>query len=110
ANTGAITVTGTGNEIDNESAAGVSNSGTIEVKAAAALTLTGDTRDNTSGPLTVAGTGPLPLASTTISKGTLANNGALDLTGSDKIQTGALANTGAITVTGPGTKSNTESA
>ena len=97
--------------------ASFANSGNIEVKAGATLTLDGDTLDNTSGTITVdAGTlatptaGLLTVTSTTISNGALDNNGTLDLTGGVLIQTGALANTGQINVTGTGNAIDNETA
>ena len=112
-NTAAFDVSGIGNEVDNEIA--FTNSGTIELKPSAQLTLTGDTVNNTGGFITVdahtaAPATTLTLGSTTVSNGTVTNNDTLDLTGNDKIQTGALDNTAALDVSGLGNEIDNETA
>ena len=97
-NGGLIKVTGTGNEIENESGGtaftsgtnSFTNTGTLEV--AGTLTLNSDLVTNTSGIITVDSTG------------------TLDLTGSDTINNGQLNNNGGlIKVTGTGNEIENES-
>ena len=103
-NAGQINVTGTSNEIENT--ASFTNSGNIEVKAGATLTLSGVTIDDSLGSITVdpasppAVAGLLMLTNTSITNGTFDNNGTLELTGGDTIQTGAFDNTATVTATG----------
>ena len=114
-NAGQINVTGTVNEI--ETTTSFTNSGNIEVKAGATLTLSGDSLDNSSGTITVdtGASGPPPLApglltviNTSITDGTLDNNGTLDLTGGDTVQNGAFTNTATVTVSGTGNAIDSE--
>ena len=112
-NTATFGVSGLGNEIDNEIA--FTNSGTIELKPSAQLTLTGDTVNNTGAFITVDAHTATPattltLGSTTVSNGTVTNNDTLDLVGSDKIQTGVLDNTAALDVSGLGNEIDNETA
>ena len=105
-NTGTTDVSGTGNAIDNETS--FTNSNLLEVLAGGVLTLSGDTVTNTSGTIKVdaaaspAAAGQLTLLNTTVTNGSVTNNGVLDLTGGDTIQSGAFSNTGTTDVSGTG--------
>ena len=70
-NGGQINVSGSGNEIENETGGATVGSGTNSF--------------TNTGTLTVLGGGTLTLTSTTITSGTITNNGTLDLAGSDVI-------------------------
>ena len=99
-NSGQIKVSGTGNALDGET---VTNTGGIEVLAGGALLIDPTTIDNTGGgTITVDSTGTLTLNGTTITAGTVTDNGEIDLTGTAVLKNGALGNTGQINVSGSG--------
>lgn len=94
-NNAAFTVSGTGNALDDET---VTNTGTIEVLAGGALAIDqGSTVDNASGNFIVDGNALLTLDDATISGGAIKGAGAIDVTGTSKIDGGAAVSIGTIT-------------
>ena len=89
-----------GNALDKET---ITNTGTIEVAANGALTIDQvSSIDNTNGHVTVDGSGLLKLNATTITAGTVTNNGETDLAGTAVIQNGTLGNGNQFNVSGLG--------
>ncbi len=103
-NAGDIYVTGIGNALTNET---VTANHLLEVKAGGALTIDPSTVAN-GGTIQVDaasgenGAGQLTLNGTTITGGTVLDNGTLSLTGNAAIQNGSLTNNGTFTVSGSG--------
>lgn len=93
-NNAAFKVSGTGNALHDET---VTNTGTIEVLASGALTIDqGSTVDNASGNFIVDGNALLTLDDATISGGAIKGAGAIDVTGTSKIDGGATVSIGTI--------------
>ena len=99
-NAGQINVSASGNALHHEA---IANTGTIEVLAGGVLTIDQvSTVDNTGGHVSVDGSGKLMLNAATITAGTVANGGEIDLAGTAVIQNGTLGNSNQIKVTNGG--------
>ena len=99
-NAGQIDVSASGNALHHEA---IANTGTIEVLAGGVLTIDQvSTVDNTGGHVSVDGSGKLMLNAATITAGTVANGGEIDLAGTAVIQNGTLGNSNQIKVTNGG--------
>ncbi len=95
-NSGQTNVTGTGNALDNEK---VTANNALEVMANSALLLDqGSAVTNGGGTITIDSTGTLTLNDATISGGTVADNGTIDVTGLSTINGNASLNQGSVTV------------
>jgi VCBS repeat-containing protein len=93
-NAGQINISGTGNALDHEI---VTNTGTIEVLANAALTIDQvSSVDNTNGQVKVDGTATLTLNNASINYGTVTNSGTIRSSGGGAINNADITNTGLI--------------
>ena len=105
-NAGTLDAAGSGNKLDNET---ITNTGTIAVLAAGALTVDlGSSIENAGGQVTVDGGGALTLNDATINHGQVSDGGAIHLTGSAVIENGSLGNAGTLDAAGSGNKLDNE--